>query len=141
AYKNLYGRIGIVAGSEGFLGAAILATNGALRSGAGLVNMFVPRELYSTVAALATDEAMVKPVKSYTDLLSESSVDVWAVGPGLGTSRADEILKVIETIEKPMVVDADALNMLAGKTDLLKRCRGPRLLTPHPGEMKRLAGE
>src|SRR5207248_923923 len=135
AYKNLYGHIGIVAGSEGFLGAAILATKGALRSGAGLVNMFVPRELYSAVASLAPDEAMVKPIGSYTDLIGESNIDVWAVGPGLGTSRAGEILQVIEQMDKPMVVDADGLNMLAKKMDVLKRCRGSRLLTPHPGEM------
>ena len=138
AYKNLFGRIGVVAGSEGFLGAAILATRGALRSGAGLVNMFVPRSLYRIVAALAPAEAMVKPVESYTDLLGEKKVDVWAVGPGLGTASASEILKLIEESDKSMVVDADALNMLAGKTEVLKRCRGPRLLTPHPGEMKRL---
>ena len=140
AYKNLYGRIGVVAGSEGFLGAAILAAKGALRSGAGLVNMFVPRELYSTVASLAPDEAMVKPVASYTDLTRETNVDVWAVGPGLGTARADELLHVIEQMDKPMVVDADGLNMLARKIDILEHCRGPRLLTPHPGEMKRLLG-
>ena len=138
AYKNLFGRVGVVAGSEGFLGAAILAAKGALRAGAGLVNMFVPRNLYSIVAALAPDEAMVKPVESYRDLLQETNVDVWAVGPGLGTARAAELLQVIEQSEKPMVVDADGLNMLANKTELLRRCKGPRLLTPHPGEMKRL---
>ncbi|HEY4283424.1 MAG TPA: NAD(P)H-hydrate dehydratase, partial [Chthoniobacterales bacterium] len=138
AYKNLFGRIGVVAGSEGFLGAAILTTKGALRAGAGLVNVFVPKELYSLVAPLAPDEAMVKPVRSYTDLLDQENVDVWAIGPGLGVSRASEILKVIEQTEKPMVVDADGLNMLASKLKTLERCRGPRLLTPHPGEMKRL---
>ena len=138
AYKNLFGRVGVVAGSEGFLGAAILAAKGALRAGAGLVNMFVPRDLYSIVAALAPDEAMVKPVESYPDLLQETNVDVWAVGPGLGTARAAEVLQVIEQSEKPMVVDADGLNMLATKTELLRRCKGPRLLTPHPGEMRRL---
>ncbi|HJT81226.1 MAG TPA: NAD(P)H-hydrate dehydratase [Chthoniobacterales bacterium] len=138
AYKNLFGRIGVVAGSEGFLGAAILATKGALRAGAGLVNMFVPRALYSTVAALAPDEAMVKPVESYTELLNENNVDVWAIGPGLGTNRAEELLQVIEQADQPMVVDADGLNMMATKIDILNRCRGPRLVTPHPGEMKRL---
>jgi hydroxyethylthiazole kinase-like uncharacterized protein yjeF len=138
AYKNLFGRIGIVAGSQGFLGAAILATEGALRSGAGLVNMFVPRELYDIVADLAPDEAMVKPVDSYIELLEQENVDVWAVGPGLGTSRATEIVKIIQQIEKPMVVDADGLNMIAKDVELLNQCRGPRLITPHPGEMKRL---
>ena len=138
AYKNLFGRIGIVAGSQGFLGAASLATEGALRSGAGLVNMFVPRDLYSIVADLAPAEAMVKPLDSYTDLLEQDNIDVWAVGPGLGTSRSAEILKVIERIEKPMVVDADGLNMISSDPKILDRCRGPRLVTPHPGEMKRL---
>jgi NAD(P)H-hydrate epimerase len=138
AYKNLFGRIGVVGGSEGFLGAAIMTAKGALRAGAGLVNIFVPRDLYPMVAALAPDEAMVKPIKLYTELLEDDTVDVWAVGPGLGTSRSNEILKVIEQIEKPMVIDADGLNMLSKKTDILKQCRGARLLTPHPGEMKRL---
>jgi NAD(P)H-hydrate epimerase len=138
AYKNLFGRIGVVGGSEGFLGAAILTTKGALRSGAGLVNMFVPRALYSTVAALAPDEAMVKPIESYTDLLKEESVDVWALGPGLGLGRADELLQVIEQSNKPMVVDADGLNIVSQNTNVLTKCKGPRLLTPHPGEMKRL---
>jgi NAD(P)H-hydrate epimerase len=140
AYKNLFGRIGVVAGSEGFWGAAILATKGALRSGAGLVNMFVPRELYSTVAALSPDEAMVKPVQSYTDLLGQQNVDVWAIGPGLGTGRANELLALIEKTEKPVVLDADGLNIVAQKIEVLNRCRGRRLLTPHPGEMKRLFG-
>jgi hydroxyethylthiazole kinase-like uncharacterized protein yjeF len=138
AYKNLFGRIGVVAGSEGFLGAAIMSTKGALRSGGGLVQTFIPRDLYGIAAALAPDEAMVKPIRSYKDLLEEGNVDVWAVGPGLGTARAREVLDLIEQAPQPMVVDADGLNMLAGKTQILNRCRGPRLLTPHPGEMKRL---
>jgi hydroxyethylthiazole kinase-like uncharacterized protein yjeF len=137
AYKNQFGRVGIVAGSEGFLGAAILATQGALRGGAGLVNLFVPRELYTLVADLAPDEAMVKPVRSYKDLV-EQNVDVWAVGPGLGSERAADILKFIDVTQQPVVIDADALNALAGKLQLLKRSPGPRLLTPHPGEMDRL---
>lgn len=137
AYKNQFGRVGIVAGSEGFLGAAILATQGALRGGAGLVNLFVPRDLYTLVADLAPDEAMVKPLRSYKDL-AEQNVDVWAVGPGLGSERAGDIVKFIDSTQQPMVLDADALNALAGKLQLLKRSPGPRLLTPHPGEMDRL---
>jgi len=137
SYKNQFGRIGVVAGSEGFIGAAIMTTEGTLRAGAGLVEVFVPKEIYFLVVAAAPDEAMVKPVRSYRDL-SEENVDVWALGPGLGKERGAEILKLIESAAKPMVVDADGLNALAGKTDMLRTCRGPRLLTPHPGEMKRL---
>jgi hydroxyethylthiazole kinase-like uncharacterized protein yjeF len=137
SYKNQFGRIGIVAGSEGFVGAAAMVAEGALRGGAGLVEVFVPREIYSLVVAAAPVEAMVKPVRSYRDLLEEN-IDVWAVGPGLGKERASDILKLVERAEKPIVADADALNILSEKVDTLKNCRGPRLLTPHPGEMKRL---
>ena len=137
AYKNEFGRIGVVAGSQGFVGAALMTTEGALRAGAGLVELFIPKEIYPIVAAAAPSEAMVKPVRSYRDLLEEK-IDVWAVGPGLGTAEAKDLLKLIERATVPMVVDADGLNILSGDVETLKRSAGPRLLTPHPGEMKRL---
>jgi len=137
AYKNEFGRIGVIAGSPGFVGAALMTTEGALRAGAGLVELFVPRDIYSIVAAAAPAEAMVKPVRSYRDLLEEK-IDVWALGPGLGKAEAKDLLKVIERAPAPMVVDADGLNILSDEVEILKRCAGPRLLTPHPGEMKRL---
>jgi len=137
AYKNQFGRIGIVAGSKGFVGAAIMTTEGALRAGAGLVEVFVPDEIYEIVASAAPIEAMVKPIRRYRDLLEEQ-VDVWALGPGLGKARASEILNLIENAQQPMIVDADGLNIVADKIDILRACRGLRLLTPHPGEMKRL---
>lgn len=137
AYKNEFGRIGVVAGSKGFVGAALMTTEGALRAGAGLVEVFVPDEIYEIVAGAAPVEAMVKPVRRYRDLLEEK-IDVWALGPGLGKSRAPEILNLIENASQPMVVDADGLNIVADKIDVLRSCRGPRLLTPHPGEMKRM---
>lgn len=138
AYKNQFGRIGIVAGSRGFTGAAVLCSLGALRAGAGLVELFVPEEIYEIIAAAAAPEVMVKPVKSYADLLKER-IDVWALGPGLGKARAAEILALMRDAEQPMVVDADGLNILAENIATLKEVRGPRLLTPHPGEMKRLS--
>jgi hydroxyethylthiazole kinase-like uncharacterized protein yjeF len=137
SYKNQFGRIGIVAGSKGFVGAALMTSQGALRAGAGLVEVFVPEEIYEIVASAAFMEAMVKPIKSYRDLLKEKA-DVWAVGPGLGKSRAAEILELIEKGTQPMVLDADGLNIVSEKTSVLRRCKGERLLTPHPGEMKRL---
>jgi hydroxyethylthiazole kinase-like uncharacterized protein yjeF len=137
AYKNQFGRIGIVAGSRGFTGAAVMCSLGALRAGAGLVELFVPEEIYEIVAAAAAPEVMVKPVKSYVDLLDEP-IDIWAVGPGLGQSRADEIRALICDAPQPMVIDADGLNILAKEIGTLSNVRGPRLLTPHPGEMKRL---
>jgi len=140
SYKNQFGRIGVVAGSKGFVGAALMASQGALRAGAGLVEVFVPGEIYDIVAGAAFMEAMVKPVASYRHLLKEK-VDVWAVGPGLGKSHAAEILELIEKAKQPMVLDADGLNIVSEKSAVLRRCKGKRLLTPHPGEMKRLFPE
>jgi NAD(P)H-hydrate epimerase len=137
SYKNQFGRIGVVAGSPGFVGAALMTTEAALRAGAGLVELFVPRDIYSIVAAAAPAEAMVKSVRSYREV-AEEKCDVWAIGPGLGRAEAKDLLRLIERTAAPMVVDADGLNILSGDVEILKRCAGPRLLTPHPGEMKRL---
>src|SRR5207247_261525 len=137
AYKNQFGRIGVVAGSKGFVGAVLMTSQGALRAGAGLVEVFVPEEIYEIVAGAAPMEAMVKPVQSYRDLVKQKT-DIWALGPGLGKSRADEVLELIEKAKQPMVVDADGLNILSEKVSVLRGCKGERLLTPHPGEMKRL---
>lgn len=137
AYKNQFGRIGVVAGSKGFVGAALMTCEGALRSGAGLVELFVPEDIYEIAAAAARPEVMVKPTRAYKDLPGEG-IDVWAVGPGLGTANGARIRDLIARVEQPMVVDADGLNVLSEEIDVLKRCRGPRLLTPHPGEMERL---
>ena len=137
SYKNQFGRVGVVAGSRGFTGASLLCTLGALRSGAGLVELFVPEEIYPIVAASAPPEAMVKPIKSYRSLGKEP-VDVWAVGPGLGLAAAATLRRFLETAPQPMVLDADGLNFLAQEMPVLTRSAGPRLLTPHPGEMHRL---
>ncbi|HEX3419864.1 MAG TPA: NAD(P)H-hydrate dehydratase, partial [Candidatus Udaeobacter sp.] len=140
SYKNQFGRIGVVAGSKGFVGAALMASQGALRAGAGLVEVFVPEEIYEIVAGASFMEAMVKPVASYRHLLKEKA-DVWAVGPGLGKSHSSEIIEFVEKAKQPMVLDADGLNIASEKTSVLRRCKGKRLLTPHPGEMKRLFPE
>ncbi len=93
-HKNQFGRIGVVAGSKGFTGAALMCSLGALRGGAGLVEVFVPEEIYPIVAAAAAPEAMVKSITSYRTLL-EQAVDVWArrsrfgKKPRRGVDRAD----------------------------------------------------
>lgn len=137
-YKNEFGRVGIVAGSRGFTGAAVLCAKGALAGGAGLVEIFVPEDIYDIVAASAPPEAMVKSVRLYEALLDNRAIVVWAIGPGIGQTHPDEILKLIEHLAAPCVLDADALNILSEAPEILKQCGGPRLITPHPGEMKRL---
>ena len=140
-HKGDCGRVGIVAGSRGMTGAAVMAANAAVRAGAGLVSLFVTPDIYSIVASAAMPEVMVAPVDCYLNLL-EKPFDVLAIGPGLGRGDADDFLALIEHFTGPMIVDADALNLLAaGHLDVLGRAAGPRLLTPHPGEMARLFQE
>src|SRR5207248_3460407 len=90
AHKNQFGRVGIVAGSRGFAGAATMCAWGALRAGAGLVEVFVPENIYEIAAAAAPFESMVKPVKSYRDLIVEM-IDVLGIGLELVSDNAPRI--------------------------------------------------
>lgn len=136
-HKGIFGRVGIIAGSRGYLGAARLASAAALHGGAGLVVLYALPKTYELLAMAAAPEVMVQPIHSYNEVLKES-LDALAIGPGLGVEHHDEILSVIEKATIPCVVDADALNVLALEMPRLLKVRGPRLLTPHPGEMERL---
>jgi len=137
-HKGDAGRVGIVAGSRGFLGAAVLCATGALRGGAGLVTLFVKEETYPLVAALAAPEVMVLPLKDYREVL-QVKLDALAIGPGLGSANEGEVLELIKDAAAPAVIDADAINLLARRgLHELNRTAAPRLLTPHPGEMARL---
>lgn len=136
-HKGIFGRVGIVAGSRGYLGAARLASAAALHGGAGLVVLYALPKTYELLATSVPPEVMVQPIYSYEEVLKES-LDAIAIGPGLGGEHHDEILSVIEKATIPCVVDADALNALASEMGRLLKVQGPRLLTPHPGEMERL---
>ena len=136
-HKGLCGRVAIVAGSAGYTGAARLCSAAAVLGGAGLVTLFVPREIYPILAACAIPEVMVRPADSLTEVL-EARWDAIAIGPGLGRSRDHEVIEIVKTAACPCVVDADALNAIAPSTVLLNPV-GPRLITPHPGEMERLS--
>ena len=136
-HKGLAGRVAVLAGSPGFLGAARLCSGAAVAGGAGLVTLFVKPEVYAPAAAACAPEVMVHPVSSYAEVL-ESRWDAIAIGPGLSLRFSDEVLHVIRHAPGPCVVDADALNAVAGNPAVLSFSHGPRLLTPHPGEMERL---
>lgn len=139
-HKGDFGRIGIVAGSPGYLGAARLCSAAAVKAGAGLVTLYVRPETQMAFATACIPEVMVKVLKSYRDVLDEK-LDVVAVGPGLGMEAVSEISAIVQRAKQPVVVDADALNVVARDISLLKYCAGPRLLTPHPGEMERLLAQ
>jgi NAD(P)H-hydrate epimerase len=136
-HKGTCGRVGIVAGSRGFVGASIMAAEACVRAGAGLITLIVTEDFYPLVVPAISPEVMVKPVTSYLEIL-DLKLDALAIGPGLGLSQANDVRTVIEQAPQPMIVDADALNILARSLDVLEHCKGPRLLTPHPGEMARL---
>lgn len=136
-HKGTYGRIGIVAGSSGYLGAARLCSAAAVHAGGGLVTLYALPESYDRLSLLTVPEVMVKKVESYGRVLEEP-LDVLAVGPGLGRNHDGAIRELVEKARVPCVVDADALNAVSTHISLLDRCAGPRLLTPHPGEMERL---
>jgi NAD(P)H-hydrate epimerase len=152
SHKGSYGRTVIIAGSVGFTGAAALAALGALRSGAGLVTLCVPRAVYPIIAGLVA-EAMPRPVDDEGGHLSGAAweavhgaadgagADAIAIGPGLGTSAGVRTVVQRLLLEAwPLVIDADALNVLAGQADPFGRPSGPRIITPHPGELARLVG-
>jgi hydroxyethylthiazole kinase-like uncharacterized protein yjeF len=135
--KGDFGRIGIVAGSRGFVGAAVLCSVASARAGGGLITLYVPEAIYNLVVSTVASEIMVKPVRELRSVLEER-LDAIGIGPGLGTAESEAILDVVSRFSGPMVVDADALNALSGSIDTLHHCAGPRLITPHPGEMGRL---
>jgi hydroxyethylthiazole kinase-like uncharacterized protein yjeF len=137
SHKGNFGRVGIVSGSRGFIGASVLCSEAAARAGSGLIYLYVPEEIYSLVAGKVIPEVMVKPTRDIRSVLTER-LDALGIGPGLGATGQQEILDVVTKFNGPMVVDADALNGLATAVDKLQDCAGPRLLTPHPGEMSRL---
>lgn len=136
-HKGMAGRVGVVAGSPGFLGAARMCSAGAVRGGAGLVTCFATPDTALPLSACAEPEVMVRRVDSLREVLG-SGMDVLAIGPGLGAERVGEIQALVRDWPGPMVVDADALNAVSRDVGLLRHCAGPRLLTPHPGEMERL---
>jgi len=137
SHKGDFGRIGIVAGSRGLVGASILCSEAAARAGGGLISLYVPEEIYGLVVTKVTPEIMVKPTRDFRSILGER-LDALGIGPGLGSIAQQEILEVVTRFAGPTVVDADALNALSTAIGTLHTCAGPRLLTPHPGEMSRL---
>jgi NAD(P)H-hydrate epimerase len=136
-HKGNYGRIGIVAGSPGFLGAARLCSAAAVHAGGGLVTLYTRAECHDLLASTCMPEVMVRRVNSYAEVLRERH-DVLAIGPGLGREHDRELRELVSSAPIPCVVDADALNAVATDPSMLGACAGPRLLTPHPGEMERL---
>ncbi len=153
AHKGDFGRVVIVAGAVGYTGAPVLSARAASAAGAGLVALGVPESIYQ-IAAVKCDEEMVFPLPaSPLGLLGQDAADavlmrletadVCLVGPGLG--RSDGVTAVVEAVIKnaaiPVILDADGINALSGNIDILDEAACPLILTPHPGEFRRLGGD
>lgn len=151
-HKGSFGHLLLVAGSSGKSGAAAMAATAALRAGAGLVTVAAPQAT-QTVLALKLTEAMTAPLAEVDGGLALAALDelqrlwrgktVLAIGPGLGQGAETVALvrRLLREVPLPLVIDADGLNALAGDLAALQtRPCGTTILTPHPGEMARLAG-
>lgn len=153
SYKGSYGHVGIIAGSRGKSGAAVLGSLAALRAGSGLVTSFLPDGIQDRVSCLIPEIMTEGFAETETGALSLGSADPIALfavnkdavglGPGLTThpETMEVVYELIRRLKTPAVIDADALNAVAQDTDLLLTGdKPPLVLTPHPGEFARLSG-
>ncbi len=151
ANKGHFGPIFIIGGSPSLLGAVVLTGKAALKTGAGIVNIGLPESLCNT-AKSRSDEIIVSAFKETADgCIAEANYDrimeisgkakVVAIGPGIGRNKETQSLvrKLVKTIKKPMVIDADGLNAIAEDKECLQKIYKDVILTPHIGEMSRLA--
>ncbi len=154
-HKGTYGRVAIIGGSANYVGAPLLAAEGALRSGAGLVELALPRSVYEVAAgrlALAIYSPLSEDSSGQINSVAAGQQAIRAIaaasalliGPGLGQGRATaEFVNALlshKPEQPPAVIDADALNVLSSGYKWWERLSGPAILTPHPGEMGRLMG-
>lgn len=150
AHKGDFGRVFVLAGSPGMTGAAYLSAHGTLLGGAGLVTLGIPRSLNLVLETKLT-EVMTLPLPETergtismdaVDILLDSlkRSDVLVMGPGLSmdAETCELVRQLLLQVTVPCVVDADAINALAGHLDVLQKAKGQVVITPHPGEMGRL---
>ncbi len=150
AHKGTFGHVFVLAGSRGFTGAAKLTAMAAARSGVGLVTLGIPEPL-ADIAASSLVEPMTLPLPATaTETFSLDALqpalafaadkDAVVLGPGLSQHPETRsfVHAMVRSCPQPMIIDADGLNALYRSTAILASCAGPRVLTPHPGEMARL---
>lgn len=148
--KGTLGSLLCICGSYGMAGAAIMAGKAALRCGIGLLKIAVPKSIYP-VCATNILESVYYPLEETsngiissknTDFLLEMCEKSSAIVIGCGLSVCDDTKNLVQSVitncEKPLVIDADALNCICNKPEILKNLKAPAIITPHPGEMARL---
>lgn len=143
SHKYHYGRVIVVAGSRGMLGAAALASKGALLSGAGLVTAYVPEETYNPTVSIMPPEALVEPYERILTSYKLQGVkrDVILFGPGLGKHNDySGLLSDFMNQPQPIIIDADGLWMMHNNLNAFKKSNAPLIITPHHGEFAQLLG-
>lgn len=142
SHKGNFGHVKIVAGSKGKIGAAILASKASLRTGAGLVTAEIPDCGYDAMQSSIPEVMVVSNGKNYIKKRIDLNDHFIGVGPGIGTNdeTKTEILRLITRTNEPLVIDADALNILAEKKDYWDKIPIYSVLTPHPKEWSRWIG-
>ncbi len=144
-HKGIYGHALLIAGSFGKMGAAVLASKACLRSGVGLLTVQIPHLGYPIIQT-AVSEAMASVDQhdyTFTEFPDLSQFSAIGVGPGIGmkSNTKKALSELLAKSKLPLVIDADALNILAENLALLEELPENSILTPHPGEFKRLVGE
>ncbi len=141
-YKNQFGHTLLICGSVGMSGAAILATSAALRSGCGLVTTHIPaEERFALHASCPPAIASLDSAQCFSTLPSDiDKYNSIVVGCGLGVNEqtVQALTELLKSYNKPMVIDADAINIIASNQELLTLIPENSILTPHLGELKRL---
>jgi ADP-dependent NAD(P)H-hydrate dehydratase / NAD(P)H-hydrate epimerase len=144
AHKGTYGRALMIGGSYGKMGAITLSSKAALRAGAGLVSALIPECGYSSLQTAVPETMCRTSGKKAIDQIDDwEQMDAIGVGPGMGTDgkTVAAIAAFIDACKQPIVIDADALNIVAGHPDLLAKLPKDSVLTPHPKEFARLFGD
>lgn len=139
-YKGSYGKVGIVAGSKGMVGANYLASMAALRTGSGLVYSLVPSELFDTMSNKFI-EVIVKEISDADKILDLiKGIDGLVIGPGLGidNKKTNMVKDLLLCYDNSIVLDADGINCINDNPDILKLRKGVTIITPHPGELAKL---
>jgi NAD(P)H-hydrate epimerase len=143
-HKGLFGRVLVVGGNDGMIGAPVFSGTAALRTGAGLVQIAVPRAILHAALSITPELIGLGLGKSAGKdelLKAAEKADAVIIGPGLGQTpeAAAHLARLVRLKDKPMVIDADGLNLLAKEKRWPSYFKARAALTPHPGEMKRLA--
>lgn len=137
--KGDYGHTLIVAGSKGRMGAAVIAARACLRSGCGLLTLDAPTEERNILQTTIPEAMLIMRENAEYDLNSFSAV---GIGPGIGTEKDSEqiLTKILTKCSKPLVLDADAINIIALNKNLIAKIPKGTIITPHPKEFDRLFG-